>query len=252
MSNSPLIIGHRGASAHAPENTIAAFELALQYHADGVELDAKLTKDGHVVVIHDKTVDRTTDGIGEIRKLSLAEIRTLDAGSKFDKRFHNEKIPLLEEVFESIGKKILINIELTNYANPSDQLPEKVAELVKKHNMQNSIIFSSFLPKTLLRIRKLLPRTPSGILALPGLAGAFSRSFIGEWITPELVHPHFSDVHTGFVRREHHGHRKVNVWTVDTEKDIKNMLLFEVDGIITDDIPLSLKLRNDHDLGIKT
>ncbi len=250
MSKLPLIIGHRGASAHAPENTIAAFEQALKYHADGVELDAKLTKDDHIVVIHDKTVNRTTDGIGEIKKLSLVEIQSLDAGSKFDKRFHNEKIPLLEEVFESIGKKILINIELTNYANPSDQLPEKVAELVKKHNMQDSIIFSSFLPKTLLRIRKILPTIPAGILALPGLAGAFSRSLFGKWITPELVHPHFTDVHTGYVQREHQRHRKVTVWTVDTEKDIKNMLLFDVDGIITDDVPLVLKLRNDRDLGI--
>jgi glycerophosphoryl diester phosphodiesterase len=251
MPKSPLIIGHRGASAHTPENTIAAFEQALRYHADGIELDAKLSKDGHVIVIHDKTVDRTTDGVGEVKELTLAEIRTLDAGCKYEKRFQNERIPLLEEVFESVGNKMLINIELTNYANPSDQLPEKVSELVNKHGMQKSIIFSSFLPRTLLRIRKLLPTIPAGILALPGLAGTLSRSFIGKWITPDLVHPYFTDVDSAFVQREHRWNRKVNVWTVDKEKEILKMLAFDVDGIITDDVPLVLKLRNEHEKGNK-
>ncbi len=243
MTLSPLIIGHRGASAHAPENTIASFELALEYHADGIELDAKLTKDDHVIVIHDKTVNRTTDGEGEIAKLSLAKIRSLDAGSKFDQRFCNERIPLLDEVFEALGNKMLINIELTNYANPSDALPEKVALLVRKFKVEDSVIFSSFLPKTLIRIKKLLPDIPAGLLALPGAAGALSRSFIGKWISSELVHPYFTDVNKNFMFREHHRRRKVNVWTVDTENDIREMLQYGVDGIITNNVPLAYRLR---------
>jgi glycerophosphoryl diester phosphodiesterase len=124
-------------------------------------------------------------------------------------------------------------------------LPEKVAVLVKKHNLQDSIIFSSFLPKTLIRIRRLFPKIPAGILALPGVAGVFSRSIIGKWISPELVHPYFTDVNLAFVIHEHNRHRKVNVWTVDTEQEIQEMMQVSVDGIITDDVPLALGIRNE-------
>lgn len=110
----PIILAHRGDLAHAPENTIPSFSQAIQKGADGVELDAKLTADGHVIVIHDSTVDRTTNGKGKVASFTLDEIRKLDAGSWFDSMFANTKVPLLEEVFETIGKDKLINIELTN------------------------------------------------------------------------------------------------------------------------------------------
>ena len=119
----PLIIAHRGASAYAPENTLAAFELAIQQGAPAIELDAKLSCDGHVVVIHDQTVDRTTPHSGRVGELSLAELRRMDAGSHFDTCFQQERIPTLAEVFESIGPGTLINVELTNYSSPGDDLP---------------------------------------------------------------------------------------------------------------------------------
>src|SRR6185436_3647904 len=118
----PIIFAHRGASAHAPENTMAAFELALAQNADGIELDAKLSADGHVVAIHDASVDRTTGAHGRVRDLSLAELRSLDAGSVFANTFSAEKITMLEEVFEAVGKKMFINVELTNYTTRRDHL----------------------------------------------------------------------------------------------------------------------------------
>src|SRR3972149_8380299 len=99
----PILFAHRGASAHAPENTLPAFELALDQGADGVELDAKLSADGQVVVIHDRTVDRTTDGHGRVSDLSLAVLRSLDAGGSYSDQYRGVKIPTLEEVFETIG-----------------------------------------------------------------------------------------------------------------------------------------------------
>src|SRR5690242_12342962 len=96
----PVIFAHRGACAHAPENTLASFELALAQQADAIELDAKLSADGFVVVHHDDTVDRTTDGKGRLKNLTLAELKKLDAGSSFAETFKGEKIPTLEEVFE--------------------------------------------------------------------------------------------------------------------------------------------------------
>src|SRR3990170_393671 len=99
----PVIFAHRGASAYAPENTLAAFSLAVRQKSDGIELDAKLSADGHVVVIHDQTVDRTTSSRGRVADLTLADLREMDAGSHFDVEYKGERIPTLEEVFEAIG-----------------------------------------------------------------------------------------------------------------------------------------------------
>ena len=134
--NRPTIFAHRGSSAYAPENTIAAFKTAVSQHADGIELDAKLTADGQVVVIHDDTVDRTTYGTGRIKSLTLKDIKELDAGSKFPPLFKPEKIPTLDEVFEVVGRRTFINVELTNYSSPTDELPDKVVALVKKYNLE--------------------------------------------------------------------------------------------------------------------
>ena len=160
----PVIFAHRGASAHAPENTLAAFELALQQGADAIELDVKLTVDGHVVVIHDATVDRTTGARGRVKDLSLAELRALSAGSFFASHFSTEKIPMLEEVFEVLGKRLFINVELTNYNTPRDHLVESVCMLVKKFNLQKHILFSSFYGANLSRARTYLPEDRKSVV----------------------------------------------------------------------------------------
>src|SRR5512143_222647 len=105
----PVIFGHRGACAHAPENTLASFQMAFEQGADAIELDAKLSADGKVVVMHDATVDRTTGGHGRVSSLTLAELRELDAGASFSENYRGQKIPTLEEVFESEGQKGIIN-----------------------------------------------------------------------------------------------------------------------------------------------
>ena len=111
----PAIFAHRGSSAYAPENTLAAFDLAISQNADAIEFDAKLSADGHVVVIHDQTIDRTTNGSGFVNQLPLKSLKGFDAGSKFDPKFSGEKIPTLDEVLANIGKRIFINIEIIGY-----------------------------------------------------------------------------------------------------------------------------------------
>jgi len=138
----PAIVAHRGSSTFAPENTIAAFELAVRQQANGIELDANLTKDGEIVVIHDTEVDRTTNSHGRVLSMTLKEIKTLDAGSYFDPAFSNEKIPTLEEVFEAFGRKIMINIEIKNNFSSRKKLPKKIAQLVIKHNLSQWVFFS--------------------------------------------------------------------------------------------------------------
>lgn len=231
----PIIFAHRGASAHAPENTLAAFELAVRQGADAIELDAKLTADGQVVVIHDRTVDRTTEGTGKVARLPLAALRELDAGSHFDVAFRRERIPTLAEVFEAVGRETYINIELTNYAQLIDRLPEKAAGLVKRHGMGGRVLFSSFNPLALLKIGRLVPEAPLGLLALPGKAGALFRSQAGRLIPHQALHPEKGNVTPALVEWVHQSQRRVHVYTVNEPESMRRLISWKVDGIITDD-----------------
>ncbi len=199
----PIILAHRGDLAHAPENTLPSFQQAIQKGADGVELDAKLTADGHVIVIHDPTVERTTDGKGRVATFSLEAIRQLEAGAWFNEKFRGTKVPLLEEVFETVGRDKLINIELTNYATPRDGLVLKVCELIKKHNNQKQIIFSSFFPSNLKIAAQALPEVPRGLLAMPGILGLWARSFGFMFGDYQALHPHISSATREQVQRAH-------------------------------------------------
>ncbi len=239
----PLIIAHRGACSYAPENTMAAFRLALEQGADGIELDAKLSKDGVVVVIHDQTVDRTTNGSGKVANLTFAELQKLDAGIQFAPRYSREKIPSLKQVLDELGDQLLINIELTSYASPGDDLPEKVAGLVKKSGTSQNIIFSSFHPSILWRIHKLMPDVPAGLLTGEGWL-QWGNSFMGRKISPDLIHPYFTQATRKFIDSAHRIHRKVNTWTVDDPRVIFRLVKDGVDGIITDDPLLAIRIRD--------
>ncbi len=238
----PMIFGHRGACKYAPENTLASFTLAVEQGADAIELDAKLSIDNQVMVIHDQTVDRTTDGKGRVNQLTLRELKELDAGSFFDEKFRGEKIPTLDEVFETVGKRFFINVELTNYASRRDQLVLQVAEIVKRHNLQNSILFSSFAPINLRRMKELLPEVPVGLLALDGPLGALNRSAFYLSLSPAIIHPYLKDVNAGFMARERSRGRRVHVWTVNAEVDMKRLMDLGVDGVFTDDPITALRV----------
>ncbi len=231
----PIILAHRGDFSHAPENTLPSFHQALQKGADGVELDAKLTSDGHVIVIHDPTVERTTDGKGRVAALTLETIRKFDAGSWFDEKFRGTQVPLLEEVFEAVGRDKLINIELTNYSTPRDGLTLKVCELIKKHNNRKQIIFSSFFSSNLKIASQALPEVPRGLLALPGMIGIWARSFGFMFGDYQALHPHISNASREQVQRAHRLNRRVHVWTANTPEEINQLKEWGVDGIFTDD-----------------
>lgn len=241
----PIIFAHRGASAHAPENTLAAFELALAQHTDAIELDVKLSADGRVVVIHDPTVDRTTGRKGYVKDLSLAELRALDAGSFFSEKYNGEKIPTLEEVFESVGKRTFINVELTNYNTPRDELVETVCMLVKKFGLQNQVMFSSFLASNLSKARAYLPDVPRGLLALQGLLGAWARSFGFAFGRYQALHPYLKDVTPEQVQRVHRLRRRVHVWTVNAAEDMRRLFHWGADAIFTDDPQLAVQMRGE-------
>jgi glycerophosphoryl diester phosphodiesterase len=237
----PIIFAHRGASLYAPENTLAAFKLAIEQGAEAIELDVKLTADSQVVVIHDQTIDRTTNGSGKVNQLTLGELKKFDAGSYFSPEFSGEKVPTLVEVFETVDPSILINIELTNYGSPFDKLPEKVAELVVLHQRQSGVIFSSFSPLALRRIYALLPETPIGLLAIPGKLGALMRSGVNLFVPHAAIHPEKQDVTPQLIKRLHQKGKRVNVFTVNDFETMRYLFELRVDGIFTDDPILANK-----------
>jgi glycerophosphoryl diester phosphodiesterase len=242
---SPIIFAHRGASAHAPENTLAAFELAVDQGADAIELDVKLTADGQVIVIHDPTVDRTTSAHGRVKDMTLADFRALEAGSYLSEKFKNEKIPTLEEVFEAVGQKTFINVELTNYNAPRDHLVESVCMLVKRFSLQNRVLFSSFIASNLSKSRSYLPDVPTGLLALGGILGAWQRSFGFAFGKYDALHPSLPDATQQQIYFVHRLNRRVHVWTVNKEEDMRRLFKWGVDAIFTDDPQLAVKVRRE-------
>lgn len=237
----PLVIAHRGDSLHAPENTLAAFEAAVRQGADAIEFDVKLTRDEQVVVLHDQTVDRTTDGTGSLAELDLAALHELDAGSSFSADFRGEPIPTLEDLLEAVGNRLYLNIELKNYATPFDDLVPKVAELVRRHALEGRVLFSSFLPRNLRSMRKLLPNVPRGLLTYRGWLGSWGRAFgwRGDY---SALHPCLTDLDARLVARVHAAGKRVHVWTVNLEADIRRVIGLGVDGIITDELALTCRL----------
>jgi glycerophosphoryl diester phosphodiesterase len=243
--SSPVIFAHRGASAFAPENTLSAFRLALEHGADGIELDTKLSADGHVVVIHDQTVNRTTGKPGVVRQMTLTALKALDAGSHFDPAFAGEPIPTLAEVFAAVGTRTLINVEIANYASAGDASPEKIAALVREYGLQDQVMFSSFHPWNLLRIRRQLPQAPVAILTLKGVAGQLLRGRIGRLFSPDFLHPYHTDVTEFVLEREHRAGRRVNAWTVNHPEDMRRLFRMGIDGIITDDPRLARRIMEE-------
>jgi glycerophosphoryl diester phosphodiesterase len=194
------------------------------------------------MVIHDQTVDRTTPFHGKVSDFRVAELRKMDAGSHFDIAFKGEPIPTLEEVFKAVGQLTYINIELTNYASPFDSLPEKVAELVRHFKLSHRVIFSSFSPIALQRIRRLIPEAPIGLLAFPGVKGWLARGWPGRIIRYHSLHPEVKDTSSALVKRLQRRGCWVYVYTVNHEDEMWRLFEMGVDGIFTDDPLLAQKI----------
>jgi glycerophosphoryl diester phosphodiesterase len=243
-ADAPLVIAHRGASLRAPENTMAAFRLAVDLGADGIEFDVKLTQDDHVVIHHDMTLERTTNGSGKVKDLSLSEIKKLDAGSSFAPEFSGESIPTLLELLDEFGDQILLNIELTNYDAPFDPLPEKVLALLERIEHHDTILLSSLNPFALRKINQLNSGIRTAFLVGPGAPG-WARTLL-KVITPyQDFHPHKSLVTRTMVESLHRSNGRLNTWTVNEHDEMIALLRLGVDGIITDDVEAALRAREE-------
>lgn len=231
----PLIIAHRGARDVAPENTLAAFRAALEAGADGIELDVTRCATGEIVVIHDDTVDRTTDGHGRVAEMPFAALHELDAGRWFGEAFRGERIPLLEEVLDLVGGKLRINIEIKGKNWRDEGVEARVAEMIRQRGLISSIIISSFNPWALQRMRRAAPDVRLGFLyAMPKLGVDFAPFFAPRFWGAEALHPHLALVDDTYVARCQRLGLRLNVWTVNAPEDIQRFAALGVDGIITD------------------
>ncbi len=241
-----LNLGHRGAPERAPENTIPAFLKAMEAGADGVELDVRLSRDGAVVVMHNCTVDKTTDGRGRVSERTLAELKTLDSGSWFSPDFTGTRIPTLEEVLEILPKDAYINIETKSRAVTGALLEQKVAALIECHRLYDRAIVSSFNPFSLIRIKRMNRRIPVGMLYLP-VVPVLPRFNLINLIKPEALHPYYKKVSAAYMTQARARGYRVNVWTVNTSADMEKMLDLRVDGIITNRPEILHRLLRERD-----
>jgi glycerophosphoryl diester phosphodiesterase len=165
----PLLVAHRGSSGSAPENTLASFRQAVADGADMIELDVRLSRDGHLVVLHDRTVNRTTNGRGKVWDLTLDELKALDAGSWFGKRFAGEHIPTLNDVVELLPSDLPINIEVKTDGQPRTVPPfeSRLVHFIRDMGIAHRIIVSSFDHAFLRRLHRLDRSFAIGVLYLP-------------------------------------------------------------------------------------
>lgn len=227
----PLVIAHRGASADAPENTLAAFRLALSQGAEAIELDVQLTRDQQVVVMHDNNLKRTTGIKAKVSSLTLEEIKKLDAGSWFgDQKFKNERVPTLAEVIDQFAGRVLINIEFKNLWTPFDGLEAHLAALIKKKKVSSRVMVSSFNPLTLRRFKKHLASVPCCASYFPPVHFA---GFIKTAKPFEVMGPQYKTIGHSSIKRLHKRGKFVNVWTVDGRQDLENMIKIGADMITT-------------------
>lgn len=227
-----LTWAHRGASGTAPENTLPAFEQAIRAGADGIELDLQRTSDGHLVVCHDETVDRTSNGHGAIVDLTLDELRALDFAHG-DPRFVGTRIPLLQEVFELMRPAgLLVNVELKDSEERYWGMDLQALALAEQMGMADRVLWSSFNHNSLCHLRESDAGAAIGVL--------FSEPLFEPWhyaqrIGAQAIHPYWRALEfmPQCVERCHGAGVAVNVWTVNTARDLEAMQGAGVDAVIT-------------------
>ena len=237
---SQLIFAHRGASGYAPENTLEAFQLAAQMGAHGVELDVHICRSGELVVTHDETVERVSDGEGWVKDMTLSELKALRF-NRTHPEYANARIPTMQEVFQLLKPTGLkINIELKNSLIDYPDLEKRVIGLAIQEGMLDRVLFSSFSHRSMMRIKALDPKLYCGLL--------YEASMVRPWayavaLGMDAIHPHFSEVITpgGGCDSAHKAGIEVNTWTVNKPEDMRAVLAEGADILITNYPDVGLK-----------
>ena len=244
MSPSLDVHGHRGAAGLAPENTLAAFRKALELGVDALEMDLHITRDGEVVVIHDETLDRTTDGRGSIGDLTLGEVKRSDAGIKSAAAFRGERVPTLREVIDLIkasgNKRVRMDLEI-KFGKGQEGMPgdfeERVLEVVRQTSFIGRVNVISFHHPSLLKVKALQPMIRTGLLE----EGQQHEDPVGlvRQYRADYYSPRFRQVTAELVTALHHASIPIVPWTVNEEADMRRQMALGIgmlagDGIATD------------------
>lgn len=231
MNTKPLVWAHRGASGYAPENTLAAFEKAVELGADGVELDIQLTKDDEIVVIHDEKIDRTSDGKGWVKDYTLEELRGFNY-NRTKPEYEHTDIPTMREVFELLKPTgLFINIEIKTGVFFYDKIEEKILALTKEMGMEDRVCYSSFNHYTVKRIHELKPDAEVGFLYADG---PIDMPSYGEKHGVNALHPALYNLqYDGFIKECKEKGLKLNVWTVNEKEHMQLCCKYGVNAIIT-------------------
>lgn len=223
-----ITYAHRGFSGEYPENTMLSFRKAYETGCEGIELDVHLSQDGHLVVIHDEQVDRTTDRVGFVKDFTLLELQGMNAGT--EKSF--EGVPSFDEYCKWVQDlPIITNIEIKTNRHYYPGIEEKVVRMVKEYDLEKKVIISSFNHGSLWKIKTLNPALECAMLLNSksiGNAGPYVKA-----MGMEYFHPDGSTLTEEVVRQCHAEGIKVNVWTINDMALLKQMIRWDVDGIIT-------------------
>ena len=229
----PTIWGHRGASRDAPENTLAAFQLAARQGADGIELDAQLCGSGEVVVFHDFSLGRTTGHPGLLAETPWEALRHLDAGAREGPRFEGERIPLLAEVLRETPPSLLVNVELKSERPDDRGLTEQVIRVIQAAGAAERVLLSSFNPLCLLRARLLAPALPRALLYEQDAGVLLRDGRSAPLVAAAAVHPQAVLATPEMVARFRRRGYSVACWTVDDPAGARSLFESGVVGIIT-------------------
>lgn len=227
-----LVWGHRGASGYAPENTMAAFEKAVELGADGIELDVQLTKDGELVIIHDETIDRVSDGSGWVKDFTYARLIKHNF-NRTHPEYEHAQIPTLEEVYALIKPTDLtINVEIKTGVVFYPEIEERVLDLTERMGLMERVIFSSFNHYSIQKIKEIDPEAKTGMLYGDGIINPVSyASYVAG---ADALHPALYNIqYEGFMEECRRQRKKVHVWTVDEEKYMRLVCAARVDAMIT-------------------
>ncbi|MFZ3589900.1 glycerophosphodiester phosphodiesterase [Bacillus sp. DJP31] len=244
------LIAHRGVSTIAPENTFASFNKAIELNYDMIELDIQLSREGEIVVIHDYSLERTTNGIGVVHDYTVEELKQFDAGYWFNKHFKGEKIPTLREVIEKYNNVVGLLIEI-KYPDLYPGIERKLAKLLKKKGKKREIVVQTFDKLSLRRMKKLLPEVSRCLLLSGFEVNHLTDSRLKEIADfAEYVSPPEFAVTPDFIARTKLAGLKVYVWDVHSHKDLIRMKRMGIDGIVTDSLNLRElpKIQNSQNL----
>ncbi len=234
-----LGVAHRGASRYAPENTLGAFRRALQDGAPAVECDVRRTQDGHLVVIHDATVDRTTDGRGLVGSLTLDALRCLDAGRWFGAEWAGERVPLLDEVLELLRGRALVKVEIKNEPTPAAGIERQVIAAIQRHGMEDAAFVMSFDHQVVRAVRGITSGIATGIIYAARLVDpvAAARAADADGL---CVHWGYLDGEVVTLARS--AGLGIFTWTVDDEPVFQRCVALGIDGVSSNDTRLIARL----------